>query len=209
MASSIVHLAVIKELAGSYRFTDESRLKFGVILPDGGIGTGSHLKIKISDTQKHTYNLDRYRAKFGERMKKDDLYLGYYLHLVQDLCFRHFVYDTHHWDPMPPGNVERLHKDYAIVNHYVVEKYGLVNDLMVPEGFACEEINTLCEFDLEEHMESIRTYFEKVEDGEIFFFTKEMTDEYIVEAAATCAKELEALQNGGRLIDAYENAWSR
>ncbi|SFP84429.1 hypothetical protein SAMN04487928_109119 [Butyrivibrio proteoclasticus] len=39
-------------------------------------------------------------------MRQDDLYLGYYLHLVQDMCYRHFVYDKYHWNPMIPGNVE-------------------------------------------------------------------------------------------------------
>lgn len=29
-------------------------------------------------------------------MLKDDLYLGYYLHLVQDALYRNFVYDRYH-----------------------------------------------------------------------------------------------------------------
>lgn len=55
-------------------------------------------------------------------MKTDDLYLGYYLHLVQDICYRHFVYDKYKWNPMIPGNVEKLHKDYSIINIYVATR---------------------------------------------------------------------------------------
>ena len=62
-------------------------------------------------------------------MREDDFYLGYYLHLVQDVLYRRFVYDKYHWNPMIPGNVERLHRDYAIVNGYIIKKYNLVNDL--------------------------------------------------------------------------------
>ena len=36
MASSIMHLAVINELTKKFTFKDESRLKFGAVLPDAG-----------------------------------------------------------------------------------------------------------------------------------------------------------------------------
>ena len=41
------------------------------------------MKVNVQDGTKKTYDFDRYREMFGERMLKDDLYLGYYLHLVQ------------------------------------------------------------------------------------------------------------------------------
>ncbi len=47
MASSIIHLAVTKELTKRYKFKDENRLKFGAILPDAGRGKDSHLKREV------------------------------------------------------------------------------------------------------------------------------------------------------------------
>jgi protein tyrosine/serine phosphatase len=140
-------------------------------------------------------------------MNTDDLYLGYYLHLVQDICYRHFVYDKYKWNPMIPGNVERLHKDYSIINYYVAEHYGLKNDIAAPAGFENEEINSIATFDVNWLVESMAGYFEKVEDEDIFFFTREMADEYIAEAVELCANELEALAKGGKLIESYDNAW--
>ena len=104
-------------------------------------------------------------------MRQDDLYLGYYLHLVQDICYRHFVYDKYHWNPMIPGNVEKLHKDYSIINFYVAEKYNLKNDITVPVNFDSEPINDLCSFDVKWLMDSMYGYFKEV-DGEIFFLRK-------------------------------------
>ena len=48
-------------------------------------------------------------------MKQDDLYLGYYLHLVQDLYYRNYLYVENHWNSAIPGNVEKLHHDYCVL----------------------------------------------------------------------------------------------
>lgn len=140
-------------------------------------------------------------------MKEDDLYLGYYLHLVQDVIYRHFVYDKYHWNPLIPGNVERLHRDYAIGNHHVIQKYNLKNEIIVPAGFEKEPINQLCTFDIEGLIQNMNTYFLPVKDDDIFFFTTEMADEYITEAVDFCIQELDNLDNQKEGIDGYKVAW--
>ena len=207
MASSLVHLAIIEELTKDYKFKDIGRLKFGVVLPDAGERNIGHLKITVPSANMKTYDFEGFRSRYNEQLMADDLYLGYYLHLVQDLCYRHFVYDRYHWNPMIPGNVEKLHNDYAITNHYVVEKYNLKNDLAVPENFAEEKINEICRFDLLWLTRSINSYFREAGEGEIFFFTKEMTDEFIAEAVEECHKELDALKIGIGMINGSENGW--
>ena len=213
MASGIVHMAIASELAGKVSFSDMNRLKLGEVLPDfstvGNIMGNSHLKIKVMDGKKSSYDFDRFRVLFGERMLKDDLYLGYYLHLVQDILYRHYVYDRHGWNPTIPGNVERLHNDYRIVNWYVISKYGLKNDLVIPEDFGREELNQICSIDTQGMMEDMKRFFQPVEEEPIFFFTKEMTDEFIAEAVVFCEKEVEKLRRGEPGIDMTEYGWSR
>ena len=87
MASSIVHLAITNELIKTHEFNNISRLKLGSVLPDAGEKDLGHLKIKIPETNKRTYTYDfeRFREKFQNLLKTDDLYLGYYLHLIQDI----------------------------------------------------------------------------------------------------------------------------
>ncbi|MCR5249941.1 MAG: hypothetical protein K6E50_04980 [Lachnospiraceae bacterium] len=209
MASSVVHLAITNELTKSINFNDTNRLKFGSVLVDAGSYGKSHLKVNVSDGKKKCYDFDRYRQMFGERMLADDLYLGYYLHLVQDALYRHYVYDRYHWNPMIPGNVERLHRDYSIVNHHVVTKYRLENDLVIPEDFENEDINQIDSFDTSKLMADMCSYFVPVAEEPIFFFTKEMSDEYITEALAFCIKEVENLRNGLPGIDMLAYAWER
>ncbi|WP_049945694.1 tyrosine-protein phosphatase [Butyrivibrio sp. LC3010] len=207
MASSIIHLAVTNELTKRHTFNDEGRLKFGAILPDAGKGKASHLNKYVWGFNRKAYDFELFRSKYGELMKTDDLYIGYYLHLVQDICYRHFVFDKYKWNPMIPGNVEKLHKDYSIINYYVVTQYGLSNDIEVPDKFEDELIASLCTYDIDGLMKSMADYFVPVPDDDIFFFTKEMADEYIAEAVELCLKELKALETGEGLIDSYDNAW--
>lgn len=211
MASRIIHLAITNELSQQYEFSNIDRLYFGTIIPDGVSSCQeyilSHFKLRISDTGKRSYNLTEYKEKFGNLLKADDLYLGYYLHLIQDLLYRHFMYDRYHWNPKPDGNIERLHDDYKQINAYVISKYGLHSDIHVPNGFASEKINELADFEPDRFIQELKNDFERIEYKERFFFTDNMVDEYIQWAVEYCKKELAALENGSYYFDEYEWSW--
>ena len=211
MASRIIHLAITNELSQQYEFSNIDRLYFGTIIPDGVSSCQeyilSHFKLRISDTGKRSYNLTEYKEKFGNLLKVDDLYLGYYLHLIQDLLYRHFMYDRYHWNPKPDGNIERLHDDYKQINAYVISKYVLHSDIHVPNGFASEKINELADFEPDRFIQELKNDFERIEYKERFFFTDNMVDEYIQWAVEYCKKELAALENGSYYFDEYEWSW--
>lgn len=212
MASRIMHLAVAKKLLEEYQAKDENRFQVGVILPDVYNSPmeqdNSHFKETVCEGTKRTYNLTKLRELFGEKMKTDDLYLGYYMHLIQDLVYRRFVYKEHHWNPKLPGNVDRLHNDYALLNTYVVGRYQLTDDLQVPQGFAEEALNQRFRFDLERFLQEMKQDFEPYDKGEIFFFTEGMADTFIEIAVNVCREELKALLSGGALLDEMEYTWS-
>lgn len=209
MASSIIHYAITCELIKRRQFNNPDRLKLGSILVDSGYNGNSHMKVSVAGGHKNTYDLDGYKSIYGELMKQDDLYLGYYLHLIQDILYRHLVYDKYHWNPLIPGNVEKLHRDYAIGNFYVVQKYNLKNEVAIPADFDKEPINQVCSFDLEGLVQNMNSYFEPIEEDDIFFFTKEMADEYIAEAVGYCIQELDNLECQNAGTDGYLSAWNR
>ena len=207
MASSIIHYAITCELIKKRKFNNPDRLKLGSVFVDAGYNGNSHMKISVAGGHKRTYDLEGYKKSYGELMKQDDLYLGYYLHLIQDIVYRHFVYDKYHWNPLIPGNVEKLHRDYAIGNFYVVQKYNIKNEVTIPADFDKEPINQICSFDLDGLVQNMNSYFELIEDDDIFFFTKEMTDEYIAEAVEYCLEELDNLAEQRDGADSYLLAW--
>ena len=209
MASSIMHVAISTGVLREFPDIERNRFLLGSMFPDAAGPGNGHRKINVCDGTKKTYDLPGFRRQFAEQLKHDPLYLGYYLHLVQDLVFRVYVYRTHHWDPMPEGNRERLHNDYAITNSYIIERYGLTPDLELPEGIASEPLFADENFDLGGFLESYHTYVGKKVDGDIFFFTKEMADECIAMCLSRCIAEVQAIRTGMGFIDEIEYAWDR
>lgn len=213
MASRIMHMAVTEIIAEKWQIKDRNRLLLGAVLPDvyreGDTSHSSHLKICIRGGGWVTYDLGRFKKRYGELMAKDSLYLGYYLHLVQDLVYRDFVYNEHHWDPTAAGNIERLHNDYRLINSYIIEKYGLQNELFIPDDFQKESINALYPFEMRHLYNDLKSDFTASTDGDIFFFTKEMADSFIQRACDICDKELQVWRKGKNFVDAYDWGWKK
>lgn len=208
MASGIVHLAITKKVCEQYKCKDRNRLNFGNVLPDFAADRqAAHMRAVVWGRNKRGYDLNRFRAEFGPNLLRDDLYLGYYLHLVQDVCHRQIMYDRYHWNALDEGNVKRLHNDYAILNKYVREKYDLKNDLTVPGKFSEEEICGVAKFFPDGLINTMDRFFSETGEGEIFFFTEAMTDEFIAEATDWCLREIEALKSGTSVLDSYDLAW--
>ena len=212
MASRIIHLAITNELIKQYEFNDIERLRLGAIIPDGVSNRDdyslSHFKLKINDDER-TYDLTKFRNLFKDKMMTDDLYLGYYLHLIEDLIFRNFVYDKYKWDPRPEGNVERLYDDYKQINSYLINRYNIQNDILVPNDFEKEQINEVACFEPHKFVEEFKKDFDEVTYKERFFFTDNMAMEYISLCIELCKKELDALKNGNGFFNEYEWSWGK
>lgn len=211
MASRILHLAVAQEIINRIQINDKNRFRLGLILPDAYNAevskADSHLKISVCGNSKKMYDLDKFIFEFIDEMRSDDLYLGYYLHLIQDMIFRKLVYGKYKWNPMIPGNVQRLHNDYHLINQYVINKYSISNVLSMIEDLTDEKIYSIYPFDVVSLLEDLKQDFYDESEEDIFFFTENMADDFIQSAADICVKEIVAIKNGKSNIDAYEYAW--
>ena len=211
MASTIMHLAVGARMAKEFAIEDEGRFRLGVILPDArcrkhDLQYNSHFKT-MDENGKKTYDLNLFYEMFGDRLLSDGLYLGYYMHLVQDLVFRTQIYKEHSWNPRIPGNIERLHNDYALSNAYVIGAWKPDSSLKVPEDFAQVEINRIFDFDAQLLLKDTAGMFEPQGKGEVFFYTRRMADEFIERASAVCCREMKAIVNGGGRLRQEDYAW--
>lgn len=217
LASRIIHYAITKYIAEIIKIKDINRLYLGSILPDAynldtyntasTTAQNSHYKETICNGTLKTYNLTKFRNQFINKMKEDDLYLGYYLHLVQDIIYRQFVYDDYKWNPTITGNVSKLHNDYHLINTYVIKKYELKNSIYIPEKFLEEEIFSIYPFGIEQLLHDLKEDFIHYSEGNIFFFTEKMADEYIKRASHICLQEVAAIKSGGVLLDEKQYAW--
>lgn len=212
MASRVMHLAVAKRLKESIHIKDENRFDLGCILPDAysskaTVEHNSHYKEWVCNGQRKTYNLGKFRGEFEDELLRDDLYLGYYLHLIQDIVYRGFVYNDYKWNPRIPGNIQALHNDYALLNTYVVEKYQLEDELTLPADFEEERINNIYGFCVQGLVDDLKGDFRPYDKGNLFFFSRDMVDEYIERAVRVCLNEVEALRRAKPLLNAMDYAW--
>ena len=93
MASRILHLAAAKLILDEHPAADEKRFRLGSILPDAGERVSAHFRVRIDGGTKTMMALGGFRARFADKMD-DPLYLGYYLHLVQDIVFARYSIST-------------------------------------------------------------------------------------------------------------------
>lgn len=208
MASRILHLAVAEKIMEQINIKDKNRLRLGCILPDAcNSRADSHLKIFVCGNSKKTYDLDKFITLFKNEMNKDELYIGYYLHLIQDLIFRELLYGKYKWNPTIIGNVQRLHNDYHLTNLYAIKKYGVSNDVHMVNDLKKEKLFSLYPFEVESFLRDMGNDFYDNCDESIYFFTEAMVDEFVEKAADACIKELNALAEGRHYIEAYEHAW--
>ncbi len=211
MASRIMHLAIAKHLQNNLHLDDYNRFCFGCLLPDAcpkfTQAHISHFKIQLPHSKKVTYDLNAFQTSYAKEIWTDPLYLGYYMHLVQDLFFRQFVYEKHSWDPRPDGNILRLHNDYRLLNTYIIENYKIENTLSVPQNIEQENIFRIYPFDTASMLAELQTDFIPFREGSAFFFTAAMADEYLDSTAEKCLQVFQNLQNGKSGLDAKKYAW--
>ncbi|MFR8209124.1 hypothetical protein [Hominenteromicrobium sp.] len=79
--------------------------------------------------------LNRTARSSASVCKKDDLYLGCYLHLIEDALYRKTLYDTFGWNPYTPESTARMHHDYTLLSRHFIQKYNIQDDLAVPRKF--------------------------------------------------------------------------
>ena len=199
MASSLMHLAIAEKLTDEIQNPELFRL--GCVLVDAG-GQQSHYRALAADGRKF-YDLERFRTEHRDRLPVDDFALGYYLHLVQDMLYRTFVYLEHGWNPRLPGNVERLYNDYRLLNTRLGGECGL-QPLSLPGNLAG---HPLLPDRAESFLADMLPQFEPYCEGEYFFLTPAMADEYIDRAATLCLRELRALRGEGVPVNPMDYAY--
>ena len=204
MASRVIHLAVAAELAGANDIGDTERFFFGHVLPDMVMG---EYEVRLPAKQKthfytllqsgrKTYDFYRFYEEYKDRLD-DMLYLGYYVHLIEDNIFRQYLYYR-------VGLLKRrgerelldeIYEDYHLLNPILREKYGIKLPA-VPKGLEGEEIFKRFDFTVDEWLDDMKGDLTERPEGELKHFTQELIGEFIAECTDVITKELKANEQG-------------
>lgn len=212
MAQRTVHYVFGELLAAECGVKDRRRFLLGSILPDGYTDhaerESAHF-LNHSLPGKRYFDFERFRAQFAERMMTDDLYLGYYMHLVEDDFYREFLHRDLGRVTRGAEDVEALHRDYHLLNAHIVERYRIQNILEKPADFEREPICKLAHFDLDGLLEAFAQDIQEKPVGEAQLLTEALLDEFLERYVPLGVKEMACLLCGKTILRAADFAWAR
>ncbi len=211
MAQRTIHYCFAKKLMNTGLIRDEDRFLIGSILPDAYRDMDCRKKAHIQSDRipgKRFFDFDAFYDTYSGQILADDLYLGYYLHLVEDDLYREFFHKKHRLPRMRnEKDVEDLHHDYHLINHLIVNTFGLEYTIRKPEKIEEEEIFSLVPFFLDDFLKEFKEDFQEDPKGEYRFFTGELALSFIEEYEELLKEECIAVKEGRRFLKAEEYAW--
>ena len=213
MAQRTIHYLLGEELIG-LGVRDVDRFRVGNLLPDAIEDlifrdlTHYQTDTQIGGETKRLSDLERFRREFAPLVETDGLYLGYYMHLIEDACYRRF-WNRVRFAPrdMTRENVAVLHNDYHLLNRYIVSRYGIRNEIVFPENFEREPVNRIYPFLLRDFLDEMRGDFTENPQGTTHYLTETLLEEFLADARDTCREALRRILSGGEPMDPRSLTW--
>ncbi|MBO2515867.1 MAG: hypothetical protein CW338_01130 [Clostridiales bacterium] len=212
MAQRTVHMLFAVLLADRTGVRDTDWFYTGSLLPDAYADPAerktSHFMRTDPSGSRVYFDFRAFEREYAGKIREDGLYLGYYMHLVEDAFYRHYLYyEKDFLNRLPARRLDILHHDYRVLNAFIAEKYPLPGELRLPEGFEKEELNRVTGFDTGRLIRDYRDDLACPEEGEAELLTPRMLEEFADRYLDAAAEELRAVRSGKPLLRAEDYAW--
>lgn len=200
MASRMMHLAISERVAEHFGL-DLMRFNLGNLLPDLHENTReakaiSHFRIErepyedSKDDEYQYYDYEQFLQKYENKIY-DDLYLGYYCHLIADELWIQKIYIKCMRDENRKKRIDQqnnYYHDYSRLNQIIKEKYNLKMNVVF-------EPSQISEID-DKKMPKLKTALEydfktEYDDLDLLLFDYKNIMAYVEEASSTIVKDLE------------------
>lgn len=215
MAQRIIHLLFGEMLVKRAKVNNCNRFLLGSILPDAYVNPEArgrtHFIRQTEDEQYVYFDFKEFQDQYGDLMRTDDFYLGYYMHLVQDALYRKFLYKDYDFREIVKchSNVAILHNDYLLLNSYIIKKYGIKNTVKLIAAFEKEPINDVATFSINGFLESLKSEFEECAKGKTQLLTESMLDEFVEKYSTLCVIEIEKVKKKQDYLCPLDYKWKK
>ncbi|MDE6749765.1 MAG: zinc dependent phospholipase C family protein [Lachnospiraceae bacterium] len=211
MAQRTIHYIFGEIFSKQIILKNKDRFLLGSVMPDAYADVFDRDKTHYTTKTENQIFFDfcAFRDQYHELILKDDLYLGYYMHLVEDAFYRQFIYNERFKIPRTREEVTILHNDYHILNSYIVNKYNIHNTLKTPIDLGQEPICKIATSIINEFIEDMSYDFKEQTIGETHFLTENMVDEFIDKYVPLGLDELQHIQNGKYTLQALDYTWAK
>lgn len=213
MSQRTVHYALGERLL-QCGVRDANRFRIGNLLPDAYEGGAEERRIthyirRVEGDELTRYcDFEAFRVRFDEKIRTDDLYLGYYMHLIEDALSRVFMMEKQIKASIrSAADVSFLHEDYHLLNAHIVRSYGLRYEVKAPPAFEAEEINAVYPFRLAALLEELKADFEESKTGKTKYLTENLIDELIASAYQPCADALRRIRENRPPLESMRYLW--
>jgi len=212
MAQRMIHYLIGTILVDEYQIRDRRRFLLGSILPDAYVQNQDRDLTHFAERRDpgiSYYDFEAFRNRFQKKMD-DSLYLGYYMHLVEDVFYRRLIridHDLRLYED--PDSVRKLHFDYQLLNRYIVDRYHLQNELLNPPDISQEEIMSVAELDTDAFLQELSNDFTEKVEGTTTFLTEQILREYLDKYLGEIRKECGAVIRGDHYLTAKDLAWEK
>ena len=130
MAQRMIHYAIAKKVIEKGLIIDKERFIIGSLIPDSHNHNKEERKkthFMLIENNRKTYDFDTFFEKYKKEILNDDLYLGYYIHLVTDAVYRVFLYHKKGLNQKrkEPDFINKIYHDYHALNKIIIKEYEL------------------------------------------------------------------------------------
>lgn len=211
MGSRMIHLAMSKVIEEKAEINDMASFRVGTILPDAVAEPRdvSHYKEIFYNGKNKMINFPKFREQFYNRIRSDDLYLGYYIHLVQDAMYRKFLYGER--DYVTKGSREDaardMYNDFHITNLFLIKAYGIEKSMVSPDALLKRNIEEKYLIPMLKFLKEAETDFEIRDWGKTVYLTEEMAKEFVDRYSILCIDEINSLRRGAGTLDIEDYIW--
>ena len=210
MAQRAIHYLFGTILAEHIELKDKKRFLMGHVMPDAidkNDRSKSHFETIIGDWEYYDFN--KFQEDYHDLILHDDLYLGYYMHLVEDNFYREVFYRYRNGKPIFLEQVPTLHNDYNLLNNYIVEKYKIENLLGTEFEENGEDVFRIGSFRVNEFLKEMSFDFIEKHEGTTVLVTEEMVDEFVENYIPLAIKEVQSIVEGKTTLKASDYAWRK
>ena len=215
MAQRTIHYLFGELLLKEIPLPDEPRFLLGSLLPDAFVSRAdrdiTHFAVKTADRSWLDY--DAFYDRFGGLVREDPLYLGYYMHLFEDDCYRQIMHGKYYdrFNITSDADCQTLYRDYTILNGVIKRAFGVSSRLGDPpwDENARKLYTAIVPLDPEGMKKELEHDWDFDLDGELHFLTFDILKEFLAEWLPVCEKQMRAVLNGERGVPAKDFAWKR
>ncbi len=211
MAQRTIHYAIAKNIIKQNLITNSYRFIIGNLLPDCSKHSkkshdNTHYAYYDETKKKKTYDFSQYYKEYKNEIHSDDLFLGYYTHLITDAVYRKFIYYEKGLIKCKKDSdyIQKFHSDYKVLNKIIIKNYKLEKitiDTDLSNNIYIKSLDNL-------HNDINTDFTNNHTTNQLNYLNYDIIEEFIAQITKILVQEIKSIKdNGFGLLNKEDYMW--